>query len=116
MEYAIELDEVSKHYSEFSMDNLNLRLPAGEIMGLVGVNGAGKSTTIRMIMGLVAPDAGQVSVMGCALPEQQIQAKYRVGYASEDVRLYKRQTLAWHMHFMAQIFDYPIVEVSLAIH
>ncbi len=104
MEYAIELEGVSKHYSEFSMDNMNLRLPVGEIMGLVGVNGAGKSTTIRMIMGLVAPDAGRVSVMGCVLPEQQIEAKYRVGYASEDVRLYKRQTLAWHMHFMAQIF------------
>ena len=69
---AIEIKNLSKHYRGFSLENLNLTLPGGCIMGLVGENGAGKSTTIRMILGLSRPDSGEITVFGQKLtPELQ---------------------------------------------
>ena len=64
---AIEIRNLSKHYQGFSLENLNLTLPSGCIMGLVGENGAGKSTTIRMILGMAKPDSGQITVFGQGL-------------------------------------------------
>ena len=61
---AIEIKDVTKHYVGFSLENLNLTLPSGCIMGLVGENGAGKSTAIRMILGLTKPDGGEITVFG----------------------------------------------------
>ena len=61
---AIEIKNLSKFYRGFSLENLNLTLPSGCIMGLVGENGAGKSTTIRMILGLTRPDSGSITVFG----------------------------------------------------
>ena len=61
---AIEIKNLSKHYQGFSLENLNLTLPSGCIMGLVGENGAGKSTTIRMLLGMARPDGGEITVFG----------------------------------------------------
>ena len=61
---AIEIKNISKRYPGFSLENLNLTLPSGCIMGLVGENGAGKSTTIRTILGMTRPDSGEVTVFG----------------------------------------------------
>ncbi len=104
MQNAIELNNVSKRYTDFYLENFSLQLPAGQIMGLVGVNGAGKSTTLRMLMGLIQPDTGTVDVLGFRLPEQQVLAKENIGFASEDLRLYKTETLRWHMQFIQSIF------------
>jgi ABC-2 type transport system ATP-binding protein len=104
MQHVIEMSSVNKNYPNFSLRDVNLQLPAGEIMGLVGVNGAGKSTIIRILLGLIQADAGEVSVLGYRLPEQQVEAKRDIGFASEDMRLYKNQTLAWHMNFIRSLF------------
>lgn len=61
---AIEIRGLCKHYKGFSLDNLNLDLPYGCVLGLVGENGAGKSTTIRLIMDALERDGGTVSVLG----------------------------------------------------
>ena len=61
---AIEIKNLSKHYRGFSLDDLNLTLPSGCIMGLVGENGAGKSTTIRLLLGMTRPDGGEITVFG----------------------------------------------------
>ena len=61
---AIEIRNLTKHYVGFSLENLNLTLPSGCIMGLVGENGAGKSTTIRMLLGMARPDSGEITVFG----------------------------------------------------
>ena len=61
---AIEIKGLTKHYVGFSLEHLNLTLPSGCIMGLVGENGAGKSTTIRMILGMTRPDSGEITVFG----------------------------------------------------
>ena len=66
---AIEIKHLTKHYQGFSLENLNLILPSGCIMGLVGENGAGKSTTIRMILGLTHPDSGEITVFGQKLTQ-----------------------------------------------
>nr|WP_315473212.1 ABC transporter ATP-binding protein [uncultured Undibacterium sp.] len=101
---AISLRAVQKTYADFVLHPLDLELPAGQIMGLVGANGAGKSTIMRILMGLIRADAGEVDVCGHRLPEAQVAAKRDVGYASEDMRLYKTQTLRWHMDFIQGIF------------
>ena len=103
-ETAFELSGISRAYPHFALQDMNLMLPKGEIMGLIGPNGAGKSTTIRILMGLVRPDSGSVSVLGHAVPQHQVAAKYGIGYASEDMRLYKKATVQWHMDFVRTIY------------
>ncbi len=104
MQNAIEFHKVCKRYSDFYLDNLSLQLPQGQVMGLVGINGAGKSTSMRLLMGLVKPDSGNVNVLGCALPQQQVTVKEQIGFASDDMRLYKNETLRWHMGFIQSIY------------
>lgn len=101
---AVSMRGVSKRYPHFALDQLALSIAQGSIMGLIGANGAGKSTTIRILMGLVYPDSGTVRVLGHAMPAMQALAKQGIGYVSEDLRLYGSATLAWHMAFVAAIF------------
>ena len=98
--HAIVLGSVTKHYRHFDLGPIDLALPHGEICGLIGPNGAGKSTTLRILMGLVLPDRGEVTVLGHPMPAQQLAAKAQIGFVSEDLRLYKSATLAWHMGFV----------------
>jgi ABC-2 type transport system ATP-binding protein len=101
---AVELSGVSKKYRYFTLEEIHLKLPRGQIMGLIGANGAGKSTTIRVLMGLVHQDSGEVRVLGHSMPAEQVAAKWDIGFASEDMRLYDSMTLDWHMRFMRSIF------------
>jgi ABC-2 type transport system ATP-binding protein len=101
---AIELSGVSKKYRYFTLDKVDLELPRGQIMGLIGANGAGKSTTIRILMGLVHQDSGEARVLGHRMPAEQVAAKWDIGFASEDMRLYDSMTLAWHMDFIRSIY------------
>lgn len=101
---AVELSGVSKKYRYFTLEDIHLKLPRGQIMGLIGPNGAGKSTTIRILMGLVHQDAGEVLVLGRRMPAEQVAAKWDIGFASEDMRLYDSMTLDWHIGFMQSIY------------
>lgn len=103
-DFAIEMSGVGKRYRYFSLQDVALKLPQGQIMGLIGANGAGKSTTIRILMGLVHQDVGDVRVLGFRMPAEQIAAKREIGFASEDMRLYDGMTLAWHMGFIRSIY------------
>lgn len=105
-EYAIELSGVCKAYPFFELQNIALRLQCGTIMGLIGPNGAGKSTTIRILMGLVHQDHGEVRVLGHRMPEEQVAAKWDIGFASEDMRLYDSMTLGWHINFIKSMYRY----------
>jgi ABC-2 type transport system ATP-binding protein len=100
---AFALHGASKRYEAFTLHPLDLCLEEGQIMGLVGVNGAGKSTLLRLLAGLTLADRGRVEVLGFHLPEQQVQAKQQTGLASDDMRLYGSQTLAWHMDFVQRL-------------
>ena len=104
MTLAIALEGVRKQYENFALHGIDLQLPAGQVMGLVGVNGAGKSTLLRLLMGLVRADGGKVDVLGQRLPQAQVAVKRDIGYASDDMRLYRGQTLRWHMDFIRGIY------------
>jgi ABC-2 type transport system ATP-binding protein len=101
---AVQFDKVRKEYPHFVLDDISFEVPEGGIMGFIGANGAGKSTTIRILMGLIHPDRGSVRLLGHPMPAEQAAAKGDIGYASEDMRLYKAATLAWHMSFIASIY------------
>jgi ABC-2 type transport system ATP-binding protein len=114
---SVQFEGVCKSYTHFSLQNINLELPTGSIMGFIGANGAGKSTTIRILMGLVHQDAGSVHVLGHSMPADQAAAKLDIGFVSEDMRLYGTATLAWHMNFIRSIYprwDQPYAESLLA--
>lgn len=101
---AIECEGVRKSYPDFTLEDIDLTVPEGSVMGLVGPNGAGKSTTIRIIMGLIGHDAGGATVLGHEMPGDQVAAKFDIGFASEDMRLYGHQTLGFHMKLLRSIF------------
>ena len=103
-ELSVHFEAVSKVYPHFTLDNISLKLPTGTIMGLIGANGAGKSTTIRILMGLVRQDQGRVQVLGRDMPREQAAAKLEIGFVSEDMRLYGTATLAWHMEFVRAMY------------
>jgi len=102
-EPIIALDGVEKVYPFFRLAGVSLRLEAGQVMGLVGANGAGKSTTIRVLMGMVRQDRGSVRVLGHDLPAEQAAAKREIGFVSEDLRLYGQATLAWHIRLVRSL-------------
>ncbi|HEX4497965.1 MAG TPA: ABC transporter ATP-binding protein [Thermoanaerobaculia bacterium] len=101
---AVQFAGVGKTYRHFTLEDIDLELPTGSIMGFIGANGAGKSTTLRILMGLVHQDRGDVRVLGFPMPAQGAAAKRDIGFVSEDMRLYKTATLAWHMAFIRSIF------------
>jgi ABC-2 type transport system ATP-binding protein len=98
------MEGVSKRYPHFFLDSISLELREGGVLGFIGANGAGKSTTIRILMGLVRQDTGSVQVLGRSMPSEQIAAKLDIGFVSEDMRLYGAATLAWHMNFVASMY------------
>lgn len=104
-ELAIELSGVSQSYSHFELSDLNLKLEPGRMMGFIGPNGAGKSLTMRIIMGLVLAEQGNVRVLGHHMPKEQVAAKWDIGFASEDMRLYKNGTVQWHIDFVKSIYS-----------
>ena len=82
---AIELSHVTKHFPGFTLQDLSLTVPSGTICGLVGENGAGKSTTIRLLMGALRPDSGTCTVLGAdsAAPEF-LSLKEDIGVVLDD--------------------------------
>jgi ABC-2 type transport system ATP-binding protein len=98
------VDGVGKRYPHFSLDDISFTLEPGGIMGFIGANGAGKSTTLRILMGLVHQDRGTVRLLGRRMPADQAEAKRDVGFVSEDMRLFATATLGWHMEFVRAIF------------
>lgn len=104
IDLAIDMRGVRKRYPFFSLDDINLKVPRGLVLGLIGPNGAGKSTTIRILLGLVHQEGGEVRVLGRRMPQEQIAAKWDVGFASDDMRLYEGMTIEWHMDFIRSIY------------
>ena len=82
---VIELSHIQKSFGDFAIRNLNLTVPAGTICGLVGENGAGKSTTIRLLMGALRPDAGAARVLGADVSSPEfLQVKEDVGVVLDE--------------------------------
>ena len=82
---AIELSHINKSFGDFAIRDLNLTVPSGTICGLVGENGAGKSTTIRLLMGALQPDSGTASVLGTNVSSPEFrEVKEDVGVVLDE--------------------------------
>ena len=87
---AVRLEGVAKQYGDIvAVDYLNLDVKPGEVFGLLGPNGSGKTTTLKMVLGLVKPDSGFAEVLGMNVQEHPIGVKRLVGYVPESPRIYE---------------------------
>lgn len=80
MEYAVEMNNVTKRFKDFSIKGMNLQVKQGFVTGFIGKNGTGKSTTIKMMMNLLRPDAGEVKVFGMDYKTHEKEIKERIGF------------------------------------
>lgn len=92
MTSILELKNVSKHYQDFSLKNINFSLEKGYIMGFIGPNGAGKSTTIKLIMNLIKKDEGDISIFGLDNEKHNIEIKQRIGFVYDENHFYEELT------------------------
>ena len=101
MEHAIELRDVRKTFGpKVAVDGVSLTVPRGAIYGVIGPSGAGKTTCIRMIMAIVFPDAGALSVLGRA---SALDAKDRIGYLPEERGVYRKMRVGAFLTYIAQL-------------
>src|SRR5512140_2553468 len=97
----IQIENVTKRYDNTTVvDRLNLHINQGEIVGIIGHNGAGKSTTMKMIAGLIEPTSGSIQVMGQDIQTgSSTKVKQRIGYLSEESPLYEAMTAQEYLLF-----------------
>lgn len=104
MEYAIKIDGLKRSYGDIVATNgVSYTVANGEMFGLVGPDGAGKTTTIRMLTGLLRPDSGNATVLGYDLRTQQNKIKDEIGYLSQKFSLYGDLTVDENIEFFADI-------------
>ena len=106
-ELVIETHGLSKKYRDtFAVRDLDLTVPAGSISAFLGPNGSGKTTTIRMLLGLAHPTAGSGCVLGQAISDDAacIQIRQRIGYVREDKRLYGYMTVKQALDFVRPLY------------
>jgi ABC-2 type transport system ATP-binding protein len=102
---AIEVEGLTKFFGkQKAVDNLSLRVERGRIQGFLGPNGSGKTTTIRMLCGLLTPDSGRGSCLGYDIRTQQDEIKRRVGYMTQGFSLYRDLTIRENLEFVARIY------------
>jgi len=104
----IQLVDVTKRYDDTTVvDHLNFQIDSGEIVGIIGHNGAGKSTTMKMIVGLVEPTSGQIQVMGHDMQKESVRVKGRIGYLPEESSLYEAMTAQQYLLFFSELYQMP---------
>ena len=102
--YALELDGVTKVYGERrAVDGLTMRVPVGSFLGLLGRNGAGKSTTLRLLTGLTRPTSGSVRVFGQEVVGDAVAIKRQLGVMPEDMALLDLLTGPEYLRFVGRM-------------
>ncbi|HDY7956695.1 ABC transporter ATP-binding protein [Vibrio vulnificus] len=105
VEYAIQAQNVVKKFGDFTaIDNITLNVPKGSIYGFLGPNGCGKSTTIRVLTGLLSPSEGNVDVLGLEIPKESEKLRLKIGYMTQKFSLYDDLTVEENLQFIGQIF------------
>lgn len=104
----IKLTGVTKLYKHFAaVSDLNLEVREGEILGIIGHNGAGKSTTLKMMVGLTAPTSGTVEIMGRDMARDSTFVKKQIGYLPEESPLYENMTVSEYLLFFSELYGMP---------
>jgi len=103
----LEIVSVEKSYAKSkvkAVDNVSLKVNAGEIFGFLGPNGAGKSTTIKMVTGILRPDYGNIRICGHDIMRDPVNAKQNMGYVPDNHAVYDRLKGIEYLNFMGDIY------------
>ncbi len=110
---ALELKGVTKRFGDkVAVDNLTLSIEPGSFLGLVGRNGAGKSTTLKMATSLVEPTQGTITVLGHDLRTDSLAARRLMGVMPEDMALLELLTGAQYLHFVGRMYGLEDAEID----
>jgi ABC-2 type transport system ATP-binding protein len=102
---AIDVHDLTRQFGDFTaVDRLTFDVRPGEVFGFLGANGAGKSTTIRMLCGLLRPTSGTARVGGIDVSEDPEAVKRRIGYMSQRFSLYEQLTIDENIRFFGGIY------------
>lgn len=107
MEYAIYTDKLTKRFGKFTaVNNLSLQIPQGCIYGLLGSNGSGKSTSVRMLCGVLSATSGTIKILGKDIADKKSmeELKLSIGYMSQKFSLYHNLTVYENIKFYASIY------------
>ena len=112
-EVLLETENLVKSFGDFhAVDGLNLQVRAGEMVGLVGPDGAGKTTAIRLMCGALRPTSGSVRVAGYEIPGQVEKAREQIGYLAQRFGLYGDLSVKENIEFFGEVFDLPEEELK----
>lgn len=104
--YAVEIEGLTRTFGKFeAVRGVDLKVLRGTVFGLLGVNGAGKSTIIKMMIGHLKPTAGRISVLGRTLEDDLVEIRKRVAYVSENRYLYEWMTVAESIRFTSAFHE-----------
>lgn len=102
---VIQADELTRRFGDFTaVDRVSFTVDAGEVVGYLGPNGSGKTTTIRMLLGLLHPSSGRGQVLGYDIVHQSEQIRAQVGYMSQKFALYHELTVMENLVFYAGVY------------
>ncbi|MBV2264903.1 MAG: ATP-binding cassette domain-containing protein [Thauera sp.] len=115
-EVVIEARGLQMRFGDFvAVDDVNLQVRRGEIFGFLGSNGCGKSTTMKMLTGLLEPSAGEARLLGRRLDASNIETRRRVGYLSQSFSLYGELSVRQNLDLHARLFHLPADEAASRI-
>ena len=107
-DYAIDVRGLNKHFGpKHVVRDVSLRVRRGEIYGFLGPNGSGKTTTIRMVCGLLKPDSGAGTCLGYDIVRQSAEIKRNVGYMTQRFSFWEDLTIRENLDFIARIYQVP---------
>jgi ABC-2 type transport system ATP-binding protein len=111
---AIEVRQLSKHFGAFkAVDDISFAVRRGEIFGFLGANGAGKTTAMRMLTGLLTPTSGSATVAGFDIATQPERVKARIGYMSQRFSLYEDLTVEENITFFGGVYGLSDNDIRL---
>jgi ABC-2 type transport system ATP-binding protein len=118
-EPVIIVEDLTRHFGDFvAVDHVNFQINAGEVVGYLGPNGSGKTTTIRMLLGLLEPTEGKATVLGFDAFKQTEEVRKRVGYMSQKFAIYDDLTVWENLVFYGGVYgitDKSRIEATLEL-